>query len=36
VRAILALPTTGVALNPAMQGQILDPPVPIVSMKRRT
>ena len=34
VRAILALPTTGVARNPVMQGQILDPPVPIVSMKR--
>jgi peptidyl-prolyl cis-trans isomerase A (cyclophilin A) len=35
-RAILALPTPGKALNPAMQGQILDPPVPIVSMKRMT
>jgi peptidyl-prolyl cis-trans isomerase A (cyclophilin A) len=34
VRAILALPTTGVARNPAMQGQILDPPVPILGMKR--
>ena len=34
VRAILALPTNGVARNPVMQGQILDPPVPIVSMKR--
>lgn len=34
VRAILALPTPGKALNPAMAGQILDPPVPIVSMKR--
>jgi len=34
VRAILALPTTGVARNPVMQGQILDPPVPIVTMKR--
>lgn len=33
-RAILALPTPGQALNPAMQGQILDPPVPILSMKR--
>jgi peptidyl-prolyl cis-trans isomerase A (cyclophilin A) len=33
-RAILALPTPGKALNPAMQGQILDPPAPIVSMKR--
>ena len=34
IRAILALPTNGVARNPVMQGQILDPPVPIVSMKR--
>jgi len=34
VRAILALPTNGAARNPVMQGQILDPPVPIVSMKR--
>ena len=34
VRAILALPTTGVARDPAMQGQILDPPVRIVSMRR--
>ena len=34
VRAILMLPTGGVARNPVMQGQILDPPVPIVSMKR--
>src|SRR5262249_21505119 len=33
-RAILALPTPGKALNQAMQGQILDPPVPIVSMRR--
>jgi peptidyl-prolyl cis-trans isomerase A (cyclophilin A) len=33
-RAILAMPTTGVALNPAMQGQILDPPVKIVSARR--
>jgi len=33
-RAILALPTPGKALNPSMQGQILDPPIPIVSMKR--
>ena len=33
-RAILALPTPGVAQNPVMQGQMLDPPVPIVSMKR--
>ena len=36
VRAILALPTNGVARNPVMQGQILDPPVPVVSMKRQT
>lgn len=34
VRAILASPTGGVARNPVMQGQILDPPIPIVSMKR--
>jgi peptidyl-prolyl cis-trans isomerase A (cyclophilin A) len=34
VRAILALPTTGVARNPTMQGQILDPPVVIQSMRR--
>lgn len=34
VRAILMLPTGGVARNPVMQGQILDPPVPIASMKR--
>jgi peptidyl-prolyl cis-trans isomerase A (cyclophilin A) len=34
VRAILALPTNGVARNPVMQGQILDPPVAILSMKR--
>ena len=34
VRAILALPTTGVARNPTMQGQMLDPPVPILSMRR--
>ena len=33
-RAILALPTTGAARNPEMQGQMLDPPVPILSMKR--
>lgn len=33
-RAILALPTPGKAINPAMQGQILDPPVAIVGMKR--
>ena len=34
VRAILALPTTGAARTPSMQGQILDPPVAILSMKR--
>lgn len=34
VRTILGLPTPGVARNPLMQGQILDPPVAIISMKR--
>lgn len=34
VRAILALPTTGAAQNPAMQGQILDPPVKILTARR--
>jgi len=34
VRAILALPATGVAENPVMQGQILDPPVKILSARR--
>ncbi len=34
VKAIMALPTGGVARNPVMQGQILDPPVSIVSMRR--
>lgn len=34
VRAILALPTTGVARNPSMQGQIIDPPVVITTMRR--
>jgi peptidyl-prolyl cis-trans isomerase A (cyclophilin A) len=34
VRAILMLPTGGVARNPVMQGQIIDPPVAILSMKR--
>ena len=34
VRAILALPTNGVARNPVMQGQILDPPVAVLSMRR--
>ena len=33
-RAILALPTTGAAANPAMQGEILDPPVRILSARR--
>ena len=34
VRAILAMPTAGVAQNPVMQGQILDPPVSILSAVR--
>jgi peptidyl-prolyl cis-trans isomerase A (cyclophilin A) len=34
VHAILALPTNGAALNPVMQGQILSPPVVIVTMRR--
>jgi peptidyl-prolyl cis-trans isomerase A (cyclophilin A) len=34
VRAILAMPTTGVADNPVMQGQILDPPVKFLSALR--
>ena len=34
VRAILALPTHGKAETAAMKGQMLSPPVPIVSMKR--
>jgi peptidyl-prolyl cis-trans isomerase A (cyclophilin A) len=33
-RTILAMPTTGVADNPAMQGQILDPPIKILSARR--
>jgi peptidyl-prolyl cis-trans isomerase A (cyclophilin A) len=33
-RAILALPTTGPALNPTMQGEIIDPPVSILSAQR--
>jgi peptidyl-prolyl cis-trans isomerase A (cyclophilin A) len=33
-RAILALPTTGAALNTMMQGEILDPPVRIVRAQR--
>ena len=36
VRTILALPTTGLARTPSMQGQVLDPPVAILSMKRVT
>jgi peptidyl-prolyl cis-trans isomerase A (cyclophilin A) len=34
VRAILALPTNGVARNPVMKGQILSPPAPILSVRR--
>lgn len=34
VHAILALPTNGAARNPVMQGQILSPPVTIVTMRR--
>ena len=34
VKAILALPTNGAARNPAMAGQILSPPVSIVTMRR--
>ncbi len=34
VRAILALPANGKPLTPEMKGQMLDPPVPILSMKR--
>jgi peptidyl-prolyl cis-trans isomerase A (cyclophilin A) len=34
VKAILALPTNGVAQNPVMQGQILSPPVKILTMRR--
>jgi peptidyl-prolyl cis-trans isomerase A (cyclophilin A) len=34
VRTILALPTHGKALTPMMKGQMLSPPVPILSMKR--
>jgi peptidyl-prolyl cis-trans isomerase A (cyclophilin A) len=36
VRAILARPTTGKARNPVMQGQILDPPVTILQVRRST
>ncbi len=34
IRAILTLPTPGAARNPVMAGQILEPPVPILSMRR--
>jgi peptidyl-prolyl cis-trans isomerase A (cyclophilin A) len=34
VRAILAMPGTGAALNPAMQGEIIDPPVRILTARR--
>jgi peptidyl-prolyl cis-trans isomerase A (cyclophilin A) len=33
-RAILAMPTTGAAQTPSMQGQMIDPPVSIVSARR--
>jgi len=33
-RAILAMPTTGAAANPAMQGEVIDPPVNIPSARR--
>jgi peptidyl-prolyl cis-trans isomerase A (cyclophilin A) len=33
-RTILAMPTTSAADNPAMKGEIIDPPVRIVSAKR--
>ncbi len=34
VREILNLPTPGVAINPVMKGQMLDPVVPIVTARR--
>jgi peptidyl-prolyl cis-trans isomerase A (cyclophilin A) len=34
VKRILALPTTGKTSEPAMKGQMIDPPVAITSMKR--
>ena len=34
VKAILGLPTDGVARNPTMKGQILSPPVVIMTMRR--
>lgn len=33
-KKILALPTPGKAINPVMKGQILDPPVQIISARR--
>src|SRR6201996_485155 len=33
-RAILAMPTTGAAANPSMQGEVIDPPVKILSARR--
>jgi peptidyl-prolyl cis-trans isomerase A (cyclophilin A) len=34
VRSILAMPATGAALNPVMQGQIIDPPIKIIRARR--
>jgi len=34
VRKIINLPTPGVAVNPVMKGQILEPPVPILTARR--
>ena len=34
VKKILAMHTSKTAVVPAMKGQMLDPPVPIVSAKR--
>ena len=34
VRKIINLPTPGVAVNPVMKGQILEPPVPILKARR--
>jgi peptidyl-prolyl cis-trans isomerase A (cyclophilin A) len=36
VHAILALPTSKTARNPAMRGQMLSPPVPIITARRVT
>jgi peptidyl-prolyl cis-trans isomerase A (cyclophilin A) len=33
-RSILVMPTTGAAANPAMQGEVIDPPVRILSARR--